>query len=580
MRARVDRRKSPVVSTTNGPVAGIRVGDMHHFFGMPYAAPPVGQRRWKAPAPPEPWTAKQPATKAGPIAHQRAQNMVEVLTNIARGIGFSSAKTKALVTAATKLGATESEDCLTVNVRAPAGASNLPVLVWIHGGDHTDGSSVDPYTLSDALPQRGCVLVTFNYRLGLFGWFAHPDLDAESSTGTAGNYGLLDQIALLRWVRDNIAGFGGDPGNVTIFGESAGGDAVLHLMTAPAARGLFHRAIPQSPGTSGAWLHTDRPVMGLRSARDASKEFADRVVGPGPGQIDRLRALPAEELYEAYRHHLDLGRHFFPAIDGHLLPETPSAAFRAGRQAPVPMLIGWTLDEGTILAPFVHPAGPGFDAHDPGAITPEAVRDALGSMFGSAEAVLDHYPGLDTGDEQAKIRFVGDVIFGGNVETMSRAHHAAGHPTFRYRFAAVPPSPKQTAGAYHAAELVHVFGSRFPMFPVADDAHLLTREMGDRWYAFAATGSPAFPGRAPWPGYDPAEPVQMVFNRPASGPEACPDEPTLALMRRRVDRLLDQVAEPTVATSPTDRFSDPTESAYDPGRAPEGIDAASNRAGK
>lgn len=540
---RLGRSKAPRVDTTHGPIVGKRSGDINHFFGVPYAAAPIGDRRWKAPAPPEPWTDALSTVKPGPIAPQRAQMMTEVIENLGRGVGFGVAKTKAMAAAASKLSPAESEDCLTLNVRAPAGASDLPVLVWIHGGDHTDGSSVDLYALSDALPERGCVLVSINYRLGLLGWFTHPDLDDESATGTAGNYGLLDQVAALRWVQDNIAGFGGDPGNVTIFGESAGGDAVLNLMAAPIARGLFHRAIPQSPGTSGAWLHLDRPVMGLRAAREASAEFATRLVGAEAGQLGRLRALPVEELYAAYREHEELGAHFFPVVDGEIRPEPTPAAFLAGRQAPVPMMIGWTADEGTLLAPVIHPAGPGYGAAADDSDVAD-VRAALTETFGSADAVLDVYPGLDTGDAAAKVRFIGDVIFGANVDVIARAHHAAGHPTYRYHFRSIPPSKKQTAGAYHASELVHVFGSKLPAIPVADDAHLLTREMGDRWYSFAATGSPAFPGRAEWAAYDPVEPVQMVFDRPRSGPEPCPDEPGLALMRRRTDILLAAVTDP------------------------------------
>ncbi len=475
------------------------------------------------------------------MAFQRAQNMELFLTAIAEGVGLSRPKQKALLTAV-KIPRKQSEDCLTLNVRTPVGAADLPVMVWIHGGDHTDGSGSDPFYASDALPIRGCVLVTINYRLGLFGFFAHPDLSAESEAGVSGNYGLLDQICALEWVRDNIASFGGDPGRITIFGESAGGEAVLNLLTAPKARGLFHRAIAQSPSDSGRWLHLRKPMLDFVSAEEAGTLFADAVVGSGAGQVERLRAMTPEALSEFYRSRPDLGRYFYPNVDGVVLPVAPMTAFSRHLEAPVPLMIGYNADEGSLLAPFMHPAGGEFLAPDggPASMSADEIRSAFLRSYGSTEAVdrlMALYPGLSKAEPKALVRHAGDHMFGVHVDHASREHSAAGHPTYRYFFQSAPASKDQTAGAFHAAEVFHVFDTSFPFVDKAPDAHLLTREMGDRWYAFAATGDPSFPGRAQWPRYDVSNPMHMVFDRPASHAADCLPQPGLDLMRERIARL-------------------------------------------
>lgn len=532
-------KNGPIAETKAGTVRGKRraKGRIALFAGIPYAAPPVGDLRWRAPEPVAPWSGVRDCVKPGPVAYQRKQNFDAFFAGLVEGVGLSQARQRSLKTVLKAVPIKESEDCLTLNVRSPVGASGLPVMVWIHGGDHTDGSGTDPmYHSSDALPSRGCVLVTINYRLGMFGFMAHPELSAESPDGVSGNYGLLDQIAALEWVRNNIAAFGGNPDNVTIFGESAGGQATLNLMTSPRARGLFHRAISQSPSDTGRWLHLDRPVMALTSALDAGVEFATAAVGPADGQIARLRAMDPAELSDVYREQTDLARHFYPSVDGNILPMTPMSAFLAGEQAPVPLMIGYNADEGTLLAPFCSPAGGEFS---PDANATE-VRADFETSYGSAEelaALFRAYPGLETGDEQAQIVHLGDHMFGVHVDVATRAHADAGHPIYRYHYRSVPASPTQTAGAFHAAEVLNVFDSSFPLVTAADDNHLLSKAMGDHWVAFAATGSPEFPGRDSWPTYDPADPHQMVFNRPHSGVEPCPDQEGLAVMRRRVDRL-------------------------------------------
>ena len=532
-------------------------GRTAYFRGIPYAAPPVGDRRWKPPSPVEPWRGTLDCTKFGPYAYQRAAGFELFFDTLINGLGLGAARKRALRSAIKLAKIKQSEDCLQLNVRAPAHAERLnrklPVMVWIHGGDHTDGSGTEPLYRSDVLAERGAVVVTINYRLGMFGFMAHPELAAESVDGVSGNYGLLDQIAALEWVRDNIAVFGGDPDNITIFGESAGGEAVLNLMTSPRARGLFHRAIAQSPSDSGRWLHLRRPALDFMAAEDAGVEFANAVVGSPAGQIDRLRAISPDELTTHYQERSDLGRHFYPAVDGVILPTTPMSAFSAQQQASVPLMIGYNSDEATLFADFMHPAGGEFfrdhgDDLPGGQIEPVPVDEARSKFAmsyptdGHVDRLMAAYPGLATLDRDAVAKHGGDHMFGVHVDHAARLHAAGGHRVFRYYFTAKPASKNQTIGAFHAAEIFYVFDTAFPLVPVADDSHLTTRDMGDRWFAFAATGVPDSPGREQWPAYDPGAPQQMVFGRPESGVANVPQSPGIDLMRERIGWLTESLS--------------------------------------
>lgn len=542
------KRNSIEADTTAGRVRGVVESDgrMAVFRGIPFAAPPIGDRRWRPPAPPESWKGTRKCVKAGPFAYQRSTSIEVFFERLAEGIGLGAARKKALAAALRVANTDQSEDCLSINVRSPAHAADLPVMVWIHGGDHTDGSGSEPLYQGDALPERGCVLVTFNYRLGLFGFLAHPELTAESPDGVSGNYGLLDQIAALEWVRDNIASFGGDPGRVTIFGESAGGQAVLNLMTSPRARGLFHRAIAQSPSDQGRWLHLRRASLDFEPAERAGVRFADLAVGTGAGQLARMREMEADDLYELYRTHPELGRYFYPVVDDVILPSAPMSAFSRGEQASVPLMIGYNRDEGSLLVGAVHPAGAEFAAPPIDSGEEVDVADARAAFERSypdardVDRLMAAYPGLASNDAAAVRRHLGDHMFGVHVDHAAREHARAGNSVYRYFFTALPPSPKQTAGAFHAAEIPYVFDTNLPLIPVADDAHLLTREMGDRWFAFAATGAPDAPGRDPWPEFDPGAPEQMVFDRPRSAVRTVTPQPGIEVMRERIAWLTAQ----------------------------------------
>jgi para-nitrobenzyl esterase len=437
----------------------------------------------------------------------------------------------------------QSEDCLTVNVRAPVEAVGLPVMVWIHGGDHTDVSGSDILYRTNTLPALGCVLVTFNYRLGLFGFFAHPELADESPEGVSGNYGLLDQTAALVWVRDNISAFGGDPNRIAIFGESAGGQAVLNLMSSPAACGLFQAAIAQSPSDSGRWLLLRKPMFDFLPAEEAGQRFAESLVGAGSGQIARLRDLRGRDLNSAYKDQPHLGRHFYPCGGGCGLPELPLACFARSAEAPVPLIAGYNADEGSIFKTIFGPAGPEFEQIR---MDTAELRTALARSYGDeshSERLLAAYPGLANQDAGAVAAHLGDHMFGCQVDHVTRTHAANGHPTFRYHFRALPASPTQTVGAFHGAELSYIFGFKTLLVPTREGHDALVADMANRWTSFASTREPNLGGLADWPDYDAGAPKHMVFDLPTSRVEDCPAQPGLDLMRERITHLTGLASE-------------------------------------
>lgn len=542
-------KSKSTVQTTSGPVRG-KLNARRNFAvfqGIPYAAPPIGQLRWKPPVQPAPWSETLDCFKPGPVAHQRGSRL-QFSLDLIDGLGLSLIRRAALKAGLRALRQNQDEDCLTLNVRAPVKAQDAPVMVWIHGGDHTDGAGSEAIYATNDLPSRGIVQVSINYRLGLFGFFAHPELEDEAETKTAGNYGLMDQIAALRWVRDNIAAFGGDPNNVTIFGQSAGGQAVLNLMTSPPAQGLFHAAIAQSPGDSGRWLHNSKQILDFEPATQAGLKFANLAVGDGSNQIPRLRAVTAERLMGLYRDHAEIGRHFYPSVDGVFLPEVPTSGFFHRNQAAVPLMIGYNANEGSVFTDSQMPAGPEMLAYGS-----ETVLTTLTRSYGSAgiaRAVMSAYPGLEDMERLAVADHLRDHIFGVQVDHCAREHADAGHSVYRYHYRNRPASPKARAGAFHGAEVFNVFGSNLPLVPGGSGYENLTRTMGDRWAAFATDGNPNTAGHPDWPAYDPDAPAHMIFNRPDSGVEPCPPQDALDLMRARIERLTDIISSEVDLTAP------------------------------
>lgn len=445
-RAQAQGAAVPVVTTQGGRLEGVTEGGLRIFRGIPYAAPPVGLLRWRPPQTALPWPGVRPAVASGPACPQK----------VARQEPERSLRNTA-----------QSEDCLTLNIWAPdrPDGATLPVMVWIHGGSFRFGSGSLPLYDGSALARRGVVVVTINYRLGLFGTFAHPAL--RSTDGPDGNYGLLDVIAALRWVKDNIAGFGGDPGAVTLFGESAGGASVAYLMASPLADGLFARAIIQSGGLS-------LPEYGRDQAAATALGIARQL---GAADAASLRALPADALRDADTAPADT----MPFIDGTVVRDRMRAAFEAGRVRHVPLLIGSNDAEAGFF-------GPSYWQDLPREAGPDIWARLQRSCFG-----------YGAGGEDACAEQVASERFAGmNSRAMARGA-SNGAPVFAYRFAWVPPAARQAVrGAIHTAEIPYVFG-QVAADPAADAvSRALSDQFAARWVTFARTGNPSLqPGD--WP---------------------------------------------------------------------------------
>jgi para-nitrobenzyl esterase len=446
------------------------------FKGIPYAAPPVGPLRWRAPQPPTPWSGVRDASTFG-------AGSLSALENDPRP-------------------GPRDEDCLTLNVWTAANQAdeNRPVMVWIHGGGFQFGSSANPATDGAPLAAKGVVVVSFNYRLGIFGFLAHPDLDRQAPSG---NYGLQDQLAALRWVKANIAHFGGDPDNVTLFGESAGAMAVGILMASPLAHGLFHKAI----GESGAfWDGRHGPLQSFEEARARGLSFAHQ---QGDASIAALRAMPAERLNAAapwsfqYDHVVTA---FSPSIDHHVIPDAPARRFLRGEQMQIPLLAGWNATEGF---PFASQSLPDQSA--------EAFRAAAEAMFGRERLVdfLEAYP-ADT-DAQAKASaaaLTGDMVVGEQCWQWLRLHRASRRaPVYGYLFRYTSP---YIPIASHVTEIPFVFGTLTPQRVIGcatppDEAdRALARTMMSYWVNFAMRGDPNESGLPSWPAYDEEDVVQIL----------------------------------------------------------------------
>lgn len=437
------------VTIDSGVVTGATAGGVASFKGIPYAAPPVGALRWSAPSPAQPWSAPRDATRYG------SDCMQNPLPGIKAGERPMS------------------EDCLTLNVWTPepAKGAKLPVMMWIHGGGFVGGSGTLPETDGSLLAKRDVVIVSFNYRLGRFGFFAHPAL------GAGGNWGLMDQIAALKWVQRNIAAFGGDPTKVTIFGESAGGESVLRLMASPAAKGLFARAIAASGGGRDGW-------PGLADAEAKGQAFGVRA---GAGDAAALRALPAKAVLGSIAlMSKEDDRYSGPMTDGTIVTANADTIFAAGKQAAVPYIIGSNDDElGFIPAAFR-------------AMVNGPVEKALGPAAASVKAAY-------TSGAEANRRLGGDVLFAEPALAFGLSQARAGAPTFLYRFGYVAEAQrKPDVGAVHASDVVFQFGNLAPDATTADRA--AAKLIGDYWTNFAKTGDPNGPGLPAWSRLDPAAP--------------------------------------------------------------------------
>ncbi|MDH6260542.1 carboxylesterase family protein [Bradyrhizobium sp. BR13661] len=475
-----------VIEVETGKLVGETSADATSFKGIPYARPPLGEYRWRAPQPCAAWSGQLDATRFGPACHQMA---VPKRLVIGPDLG------------------PQSEDCLYLNIWAPAhGDGKSPVMVWIHGGGFVWGSASDPFYDGAAFARRGIVLVSINYRLARFGFFAHPAILTTSPDGQIANFGLLDQIAALKWVRRNIHAFGGDPSNVTIFGESAGGAFVNLLMTAPVAAGLFEKAISMSGFARSPLRRVGGDGQGTAQAASQRFAVAQGIEGADDEAAASLRALPAAQIVSSFGGLSDPDRPGV-CIDGITVRESPFSAFAAGRQMKVPYIAGGT-DWEAIILPEVR-----------------ARPDELLKLFESDRSkVARAYGNISSSDADVAERLATDVRVTEPNRALARFHARTGEAVFLYYFSYVPPSLRGSVpGAAHASELPYLFNT-LPG-PSEEDRHL-SDAMISYWTSFAKESRPGIANGVHWPEFLPSETV-MEFG----GAEAFAHE------RFLVDRL-------------------------------------------
>lgn len=491
---------NPEISTASGIVRGSSDGVVTFFKGIPYAAPPVGEYRWRMPQPVKSWTGVKDATKDCADCPQRTWP-------------GSTAKI--------------SEDCLFLNVWTPASAkknSKLPVMVWIHGGGFTGGSGSGPGSAGDGFAKQGVILTTINYRLGRLGHFAHPALSEEHPEEPKGSYAYMDQIAALKWIRENIAEFGGDPDNITIFGFSAGGVSVHSLLTIPAAKGLFHKAISHSGGGRDGVL-TGRPIRAENadplypvSAETIGMNFARKhnIEGTDKPAIAKLRSLSMEEIVDDGQESDSMGNRIYsgPILDGKLVTETAESAYKAGRQPTVPLIIGNCSAE----------IGGAF-------VTTASTKDSLFASFGdlSNEAKEAYDP--DGKKEFAEVitKFNTDWVWGEPARMTAKAFITKSSPAYMFQFGYVPPAMRERSryGAGHGSDVAFVFNTLSARWGAPTEATPQEKElagiMNTYWANFAKRGNPNGKGLPSWPKYDTKK--EIILDVDIDGKPAAKEDP-------------------------------------------------------
>ena len=482
---------APIVNAPAGSVRGVTAGGLNIFKGIPFAEAPVGALRWKPPVPKAKWQGSRDATAFGPACWQPVS---KVKNNIYASDPYPM-----------------SEDCLSLNIWAPANARKSPVLVWIHGGALVAGTSREPLYDGRKLAKQGVVVVSINYRLGVLGWLAHPELSAESPSGISGNYGLLDQVEALRWVKRNIAAFGGDSNNITIAGESAGGLSVMYLMASPPARGLFAKAIAQSAYMIST-PELKEAAAGAPSAEQSGAALGAKLQEP---TIAALRALDAEKLTGAAP---AAGFAPFGAVDGKTLSGQLVDVFDKGQQARVPILAGFNSGEIRSLKMLVAPAPP----------TAADYENAIRANYGEfADAFLRLYPAATY--KESILATTRDALYGWTAERLAKKQAAVGVPSYLYLWDhGYPAADGADLHAFHGSEIPYVFGTfggtppLWPKVPETQAEHALSDAVVAYWTSFAKSGRPQARGAAAWPRYSQNRGYMHFAERPLAASHLMP----------------------------------------------------------
>jgi para-nitrobenzyl esterase len=484
------------VRTAEGLLEGVQQGDVIVYKGVPFAAPPTGELRWRPPQPVKSWTGVRKADASAP-------GCIQTPSPPPAGQGPFS------------------EDCLYLNVWRPAKADGpLPVMLWFYGGGFQTGSAGWDLFDASALARHGVMVVTFNYRLGVLGFLAHPELTRESPHHASGNYGEMDAIAALEWIRRNAAALGGDPKRVTLFGQSAGGIMISDLLASPEARGLFSGVIGES---NGNFYPTDSRIGGPQSLAAAEKQGADYAAKLGAPTLEALRKLPAEKFLPAP----PWAR---PIVDGWVVPQGAADAFAAGRQIDVPTLVGGNAEEANF--PIATPP-----------IKAAAFESELSGFKPFEEKIRAAYP-FATDEEawRARLDFYSDLGFRWTIWTWARLQIRMGKaPVYYYRFEQPEPlkdsALRQRLGAPHASEMFFVFqDERYPPFEWTASDRELAEQMAGYWTNFAKRGDPNGPGLPPWPRFTEASPKVMRLKSPPAADDL-PNARQLDLISQLIDHF-------------------------------------------
>jgi len=505
----------PIVRLPDGVLEGMHFGHTRNevaFLGVPYAAPPVGKLRWKPPQPPSKWTGARQATQFGPACPQLPAGWLPYIGG--------------------------NEDCLYLNIWTTqfSASAKLPVIVYFHGGANRAGySQLDP--LGPALSRLGAVFVSANYRLGAFGFFAHPALTAESGHHSSGNYGLLDQLQAIQWVRENISRFGGDPHQITLMGQSAGAVDICLLMASPLAAGMFQRAILES-GECQSVFNKDLRVPILYNSisgtgeGDGERLANDLGIADGSDALQKLRSIPADEILKA----VSKDRHvrFDAIVDGWIVPKQPAEIFTEGKEARVPVLVGSNADEATV---FGH-GGPN---------TVEEFRDYLRDAAGMhAEQEFQAYPALSDAEVPARYLRLQNDSFAYGAYSLARAVTRASQSAYLYYFTYAETGKRAPLGAYHGEELLFLSDSFPSDWEHSHNGERLGEIMRAYWTQFAKTSSPNGPGLPEWPAYNPRKDDCFELGRVIRLRPIAPQLPIL-------ERLMQQIFAETTNSPPHSR---------------------------